>query len=65
MTRKRQREEAVVVTSGTVITREERSGRRSTRARSVGWGRALVISCVIWFAVILPVVACALGWVLR
>ena len=68
MTLKRQRDggsvEAVVVTGGTVITREEWAGRRSTRARSQGWTGAFVLACLLWLFVLVLVLACALGWVL-
>lgn len=64
MTRKRQ-PDIVVVTGATVITREEWSGRRSTRRRSQGWAGAFVAACLVWLFVVVPVVACALGWVLR
>lgn len=33
--------------------------------RSIGWSRALVLSCLIWLFVVFPALACALGWVLR
>lgn len=34
-----------------------------TRRRS--WGAALVLACLAWALIGLPVLACALGWVLR
>ena len=34
-----------------------------TRRRS--WGAALVLSCLAWVLIGVPVLACALGWVFR
>jgi biotin transporter BioY len=50
-----------------VLTRNSQACKvgamRMTRRRS--WGAAAVLSCLAWVLIGLPVLACALGWVLR